>query len=110
MFWVYGQYKYVHSFSGRTVFRRQNVTYKDDPRAARVKRERGGGGPNLINVIIMGSILKLGKRGWANLFDVIITGADPEVRIGGGRGGFKHFSFLHNKKILKAISVTDGSC
>ena len=65
MFSVYGQYKYVHSLSGRTVFRRQHVKYKDDPRAARLTRERqrGGGAQNVINVIIMGSILKLGKRG-----------------------------------------------
>ena len=37
MLWVYGQYKNFISFSAGTVFRHQNKTYKDGPRAEMVK-------------------------------------------------------------------------
>ena len=36
MLWICGHYKYLNSFSARTVFRRQILTSKDDPRAERV--------------------------------------------------------------------------
>ena len=40
MLWVYGHYKYVHSYSAGIDFSRQNLTSTDesDPRAARVNR------------------------------------------------------------------------
>ena len=37
--WVYGHYKYFNPFSAETVYRRQILPYKDDPRARRVKGE-----------------------------------------------------------------------
>ena len=37
MLCVYGSYKYFNSFSAGTVFGRQNSTYKDGPRAGRVR-------------------------------------------------------------------------
>ena len=37
MLWVYGRYKYGISFSAGIVFRRQILTFKDDPRTERVK-------------------------------------------------------------------------
>ena len=42
MLWVYGHHKYFIShnariYFGRDVFRRQILTYKEDPRAERVK-------------------------------------------------------------------------
>ena len=38
MLWVYGHYKSFNSFSVGTVFRRQNLTYKNSPRAEKVGR------------------------------------------------------------------------
>ena len=37
MLWVYAHYKLFYSFSVGTVFRRQNLTYKDGSRAVKVK-------------------------------------------------------------------------
>ena len=37
MLWVYDHYKYINPYSARIDFRRQNLTTKVDPRAARVK-------------------------------------------------------------------------
>ena len=36
--WVYGHYKYFIYFSAGTVFRRQSLASKVDPRALRLKR------------------------------------------------------------------------
>ena len=40
MLWVHGHYKYFNTFSAGTVFIRQNLTYKDGPRAEKVNFAR----------------------------------------------------------------------
>ena len=42
MLWVYGQYKYVYSYSAGIDFSRQILTTEVDPRAVRVKHSTTG--------------------------------------------------------------------